>query len=263
MRRSALVTCLLLLGMLVSRASRAGDARTSAAIWQSLNGEADLVALSRAMLRYLRDLHMRRVDPRPAGVDVHEVRRRVVADAAALDVQRRIAERGERDVCQADVDGLSLHLQRAGSHPFRVLAQHVVRLRRAVTRDDLERLRRAGELRQGMQEVEQSGIGRVHVARAEIAQEVVHRRERVGQVAAAAGILDGAPFARVGVGEVEGSCGQCRSRRDRVVLIAWWNCMTNECRRTSSCRSMMPGSDACAAVNPATTRGSSRRLGIE
>ena len=50
MRRSALVTCLLLLGMLVSRASRAGDARTSAAIWQSLNGEADLVALSRAML---------------------------------------------------------------------------------------------------------------------------------------------------------------------------------------------------------------------
>ena len=41
MRRSALVTCLLLRDILVSRASRAGDAR----IWQSLNGEAELVAL--------------------------------------------------------------------------------------------------------------------------------------------------------------------------------------------------------------------------
>jgi len=136
MRRSALVTCLLLLGMLVSSSTRAGDARTSAAIWQSLNGEADLVALyaqddaaplwldpqgalllpgmdalrllafaadegldtadydvdglralaqasatthepeaiahadvalSRALLRYLRDLHIGRVDPRAAG----------------------------------------------------------------------------------------------------------------------------------------------------------------------------------------------------
>ena len=51
MRRSALVTCLVLLGMLVSRGIRAGDARTSKAMWRSLNGETDLVALSRAMLR--------------------------------------------------------------------------------------------------------------------------------------------------------------------------------------------------------------------
>ena len=67
MRRSALVTCLVLLGMLVSRGIRAGDARTSKAMWRSLNGETDLVALSRAMLRCLRDLHMGRVDPRAAG----------------------------------------------------------------------------------------------------------------------------------------------------------------------------------------------------
>jgi len=45
MRRSSLVICLLLLRMLVSRGTRAGDARTSEAIWRSLNGEADLVAL--------------------------------------------------------------------------------------------------------------------------------------------------------------------------------------------------------------------------
>ena len=54
------------------------------------------------------------------------------AVAFADDIYGRAAERGERHGPSGGCRGLSLHVQRSGSHPFRVLAQPVVRLRRAV-----------------------------------------------------------------------------------------------------------------------------------
>ena len=47
------------------------------------------------------------------GVDVHEVRRRVVADAAGPERERGLAQRGKLHVAQADVDRLALQVQAA------------------------------------------------------------------------------------------------------------------------------------------------------
>jgi murein L,D-transpeptidase YcbB/YkuD len=61
------------------------------------------------------------------GVDVHEIRGRVVADAAPLEVERGRPQPGERHVGHANVDGLPLHVQAAGGDAFALLSQSAVR----------------------------------------------------------------------------------------------------------------------------------------
>jgi hypothetical protein len=73
-----------------------------------------------------------------------------------------------------------------------------------------------------MKQVEESPVDLVHVARAEIAQEVVHRRQRIGQVAPAAEVLDIEMLARVRMREAQ------RPRRERRRI--------RRTRFTKSCR---------------------------
>lgn len=107
--------------------------------------------------------------PDAAGIDVDEIRRRVVAHAPAPDVQRGRAQLRQRHVVQADIDGLSYHVQAVGRHALATLAQPAVGRRRTVARDYLERPVRAGALGQAVEQIQERRIDHMLVARAEIA----------------------------------------------------------------------------------------------
>jgi L,D-transpeptidase YcbB len=79
-----------------------------------------------------RALAMRLPLPDATGVDVHEVGRGIVADAAASHVERRPPQRGQRHVTHPDVDRLALHVQAARRHAFAAVPKPVVGRRRPV-----------------------------------------------------------------------------------------------------------------------------------
>ena len=62
-------------------------------------------------------------------------------------------------------------------------------------------------MRQVMEQVQKVGIDRVHVAGAEVTQEMIDRRQRVRQVVAAVEVIDRQAFARMRVDETEGAGG--------------------------------------------------------
>jgi len=89
---------------------------------------------------------------------VDEVARRVVADAAATEANRRGAQRRGTYVGQPDVDGAALQVQAARRDARTALAQQAVRARGAVAGDDLVGAGRARGEAQLVQDVEQRRV---------------------------------------------------------------------------------------------------------
>lgn len=105
---------------------------------------------------------------------MHEIGGWIEPNATATDCERRSTEVRQWDVSEPQVDGLPFHVQAPGGDAFAVLPEHLVRRRRAVAGDDLERRRSRGLRRQMMQQIEQVGIDRVHVPGSEVAQKVAN-----------------------------------------------------------------------------------------
>ena len=138
-----------------------------------------------------------------AGVDVDEIRGGVVADAAALCGDGGLSQRGERHVREPDVDGLTRMCRLPAATPsLRCRSISLVR-RRPIAGDDLKRPRRFRHAGQRMQQIEQARIDLVDVARAEVAQEVIHGGQRIWQICAAAEVFDCEPLAGVRMSEAE------------------------------------------------------------
>ena len=106
-------------------------------------------------------------------------------------------------------------------NPFAPMPEHLVGGAGTVSGDHLKRPDAAGEMRQVGEQIQKVRIDSVNIARAEVPQEVIDRRQRVRQVGAAAEVLDRKAFARVRVDEIQGAGGrwQCpqgtRQRQNR------------------------------------------------
>jgi hypothetical protein len=149
----------------------------------------------------------------PAGVDMHRVGCRIVADTATLNRERRVAKNGQRHVSEPNVDGLSLHVQAAGRHAFAARSEGLVGRGKSIAGNHLKRLRTFGDASQPMEQVEQRGVDDMHFAGAEITQEMVDGVEGIVQVLSAAEGLDREPLAGVGVSEFKLVAGE-RTRGD-------------------------------------------------
>src|SRR5436190_21165467 len=73
-------------------------------------------------------------------MDERRARRRVVADAAALQPHRGGAERFERNAGDVEIDGLAEGVLAVSRHALAATAEHVVGGGWTVTADDLDRL---------------------------------------------------------------------------------------------------------------------------
>lgn len=89
----------------------------------------DIYGLDRALDREMREPRSTLPGANASGVDVHEIRRWVETDAATPDVDSGLSQLGERNVGQADVDRLPLHVQAAGCDALGTLPEHRVGLR--------------------------------------------------------------------------------------------------------------------------------------
>lgn len=100
------------------------------------------------------DCEARLPPPDATGIQVHEIRFRVVAHAAASEVQAGPAEIFCSHIGQPHIDGLAFQVLAAARNPAAVLAQHLIGGGRAVRRNDLGTARAADPILGGMQKVE-------------------------------------------------------------------------------------------------------------
>ena len=89
----------------------------------------DIYGLDGPLDRAMRESRQALPGANASGVDVHEVGRRVEADAAAPGADGRLSQFREGDIGQPDVDRLPLHMQAAGCDALGALAEHGVGLR--------------------------------------------------------------------------------------------------------------------------------------
>ena len=144
---------------------------------------------------------------------MYEVGGGVVPDAARAHLERRLSQLDERHVPEPDVDRLTLHVQAAGRDALAPVPEHGVGGRGAIARDHLKRLRRGGDVRQAVQEIEQPRIDDMYLLGPKIAEEVVDCGQRIRQIRPAAEVLDGESLAGVGMCEVQGPAAGCPRTR--------------------------------------------------
>jgi hypothetical protein len=145
---------------------------------------------------------------------VHEVRARIEADAAARHSERGAVQPLGVAAFQPDVDRAPVDVQAVARDAAARFPQHGVRLRRAVTRDHLEAAPAAARV-QSVELVEQPRVDHVDGLRTEVAQQPVHRLQRVGHVAAALVIGGGQALAGMRVIERHGARRAARGVRRR------------------------------------------------
>jgi hypothetical protein len=80
-------------------------------------------------------------------------------------------------------------MQAVSSHAFAVLAEHGVGLGRPITRNDLEGSAGARLSLEGVQDVEKAFVDSMLLARTKVAEKMLDRSERVGQISPALVIL--------------------------------------------------------------------------
>jgi murein L,D-transpeptidase YcbB/YkuD len=169
--------------VLIAYATATADDDGALRFWPDLYGED--ARLERALRRARPPS---RPAPRPLpgadapGVDVDEVGRRVVPDAAAPEREGQVPEPPGRHAGEPEVERAPVEVEAPPRHPGAALAQHRVGARRPVAAHDLEDRARApgggGEAPGG---VEHAGVDGVDLAGPVVAQEPAHLRERVGE----------------------------------------------------------------------------------
>jgi len=171
---------------------------------------------------------------------MHEVGVGVVADAAAAQRDRGIAQTCAAESCEPHVDRSAVHVQAAlrdAAAPG--LAKHGVRLRRPIARDDLERVPATGHANRE-ERVEQVRVDRMHVPGTEVAQQEFDALERFGKILAAREVRDAQPLVGVGVMKREEPLRRfARGRRARVREAEWSE--RCECKPGEKSPAALPG----------------------
>ena len=132
-----------------------------------------------------------------------EVGRRIVSNTAAPYGECCMSQCGERYVREPNVDSPPLHVQAASRDSFAVVSKHLIRGGGPVGGNHLEWLPASCEAGQTVEKIEQAGIDRVHLAGAEVAQELVDGDQCVWQVRVATEVLDGESLTRMRVREFQ------------------------------------------------------------
>ena len=159
-----------------------------------------------------------------SGIDVHEIRGWIVADAAELQRTCGNAQVVEPHPRHPDVDRLAVHVQAVARHAgggSAALTQQVVGSCRPIAGDDVERLIRFERAAQLVQQVEQLRIDRFDLVGAKVAKNVIDFRERIGTVGTAAAVRRLQSLPGMGVEKRQhalrrrhlGKCGGAEPRR--------------------------------------------------
>ena len=152
------------------------------------------------------ELVVRHARPVAHAADVHvDEGARIEADAAALEPKACDAQLLDRNAGNLEVDRLAEHVLAELGDAARAPAQHRVGGRRAVRRDDVDRLLGLHLARNFPQDVEQLRVHPRLVVVAPVAQEIVELFQAVFVVAAVALERDGDVVVAVGVAKVDGA----------------------------------------------------------
>ena len=143
-----------------------------------------------------------------AEIHVNEIRSSVVSDTAPVKGKCGIADHGRPRSWQTYIDGLGLHVQAVLGNARGVRAKILVAPRCPIAADDLNL--RAGTANRCFQigkQIKQARIVVMNVARAMIAYEMIHLRQRLGNVVFTATKYDVEPLASMSVIEPEAVFG--------------------------------------------------------
>ena len=173
------------------------------------------------------------------GIDVHKVRSSIIANAAALGRDRRIANARGIDARDANIDGAAIHVQAARGDAIRLLMQRRIARGRAVTGNNLIGLRAANGAVQIGKLIEQSRIDGVNFIAAVIAKDAVDFGERLRCIRAALKVRATERLARMRVDE---------GQSPRRVSMAWRRQIEQSMRR------LMTVVTAAAPANFKSTR---------
>ena len=135
-----------------------------------------------------------------AGIDVDEIRVRVVANAAAMEGESCFAQLERVDARHAQVDGFGLNVEAVLGDAVSVSAKRFVRRRSAIAADDVDLAAGMTDRdRQIVEDIVETGIEMANVAGAMIAEEIIELGERGGNELVATAVNNISPLGGVRV----------------------------------------------------------------
>src|SRR5215472_8028412 len=118
----------------------------------------------------------------PAGIDMDEIRPRIIPDATLGHVEGYAVHLAQRPPGNPDVDRHALHMERAGGDAVAVAREHGVGLGRSIPRNHLNGCSRMQSCAQRREQIEQLAVDRIDLTVAEIPEQDIDRMQCTGLV---------------------------------------------------------------------------------